>query len=419
MPNLAETVSTNQLAESNSKALRVCLTKHDLSVSASAERVSKSERFYLVKMPIRKLPLISIESSAAVGAIVIDTNGSRRKATGSGFVPKVIVLKGLRSLQAAKAAEKMFCNVWVGEKALRRLHISAEDAIGSNVLQTKLQRLISDKNKKSMKASGGSYTPSPWVEAIYPSDNYFVYRYDGDTYRQAYNLDKKTGDPTLSGGPVKAIVKNLPQVSAASLADLLYGDTYIDKTMNQELTLDRVNMSGPTLGRVNYPSHMVPCGADGIYYPAGSELSRPELRTMLNVREALSIFLNVLKDGMKGPLEHSFSPVAIPTDKFLMNACREAEIVAREAHRKIDPVDFVNWQHDTLTKKGTQTKYGITASGYAYVGDPGDISTWHLKALTPDHVKKSLKLVMSCTGIPESKKLAIQAKLKAMLKKTS
>jgi hypothetical protein len=285
-------------------------------------------------------------------------------------------------------------------------------------LQSKLQRCISDKykNQKSSKATNGesSYSPSPWIEEVYPFDKYFVFRYDGETYKQVFTLDKKTQEPTMVGEPVKALIKYVAaSINATSLADNLYGDSYFERTMTQELMFDQVNVSSPALGAIAYVPPIVP---DGTYYPAGSELARPELRTMLNVREALAIFLSILKNGMKGPLQNMFSPVAIQTDKFLMNACREAEVAAKTMNRVIDVRDFVNWQHTTLSKRETQTKYGLTAGAYAYVGSPGDISTWHLKCNSAEAIKKSLVKVMHCEGIPDSKKTAIRLKLKALQK---
>jgi hypothetical protein len=297
------------------------------------------------------------------------------------------------------------------------MHILAEDCIGSNALQTKLNRLIVEKckNQKNQKSSdnGGNYVSGPWIEEVFPFDNYFAFRYDGETFRQKFAIDEKTQEPSLVGEPTKAIIKYVAQnVSAASLADMLYNDTYYDRTMNQELTLDRVNYSGPTLGRMGYNPPIVP---DGTYYPLGSELSRPELKTMLNVHEALAIYLSILKSGMKGPLQQMFQPVVIPTDKFLISASREAEIAAREAHRKININDFINWQHHVLTQTKTQTKYGLAASAYAYIGDRGDISTWHLRADSEESIRKSLLKVMNCSGIPDDKKQAIRLKLKALL----
>lgn len=413
MPNLMEVVDSRTQLSTAAKSMRVCLIKSDLKISAAASNAARSKRYFLVRFPVRKLPLLAIDASAEKGkAIVIDANSRRVRATNSGYVPRVVILCGLDTLRTLKTTDKNFCNVWVGEKALKKLHISAEDCIGSNALQSKLQRCISDKYKKAK--ADGSYSPTPWIEEIFPFDNYFVFRYDGENYRQTFSLDKKTQEPSLVGEPVKAIIKYVPAISAASLADVLYPDTYLDRTTMQELTLDRVNQSGPTLGRINYNPPFVP---DGTYYPVGSELSQPELKTMLNVHEALSIFLTVLKDGMKGPLQQMFQPVTIPTDKFLINACREAEIAAKEAHRKINVHDFVNWQHNTLTKKGTPTKYGLAASAYAYIGDRYDISTWHLRADSPEEIKKSIHKVMECSGIPESKRPTIKLKLKAMLKR--
>jgi hypothetical protein len=300
---------------------------------------------------------------------------------------------------------------------LKKLNISAADSIGANALQGKVQRLISDKykNQKSSKASDNvSYSPSPWVVELYPFDSYFVFSYDGDNYRQSYTLNKNTQEPVLDGEAVRVVTEYVPAVSATSLADSLYGDTFLEKTMNQEMTLDKVNYSSPALGALAYQSPIVP---DGTYYPAGSELARPELRTMLNVREALSIFLTLLKDGMKGPMQNSFSPVVIPTDRFLMNACSEAEIAIKESRRKVNTLDFVNWQHNTLSQIKTQTKYGMLASAYGYVGDPTDISTWHLLANSEKTIRHSLKHVMCCDGVPDKKKVAIREKLKVMLKK--
>jgi hypothetical protein len=265
MANLAETVNTQSQLAGVKKVVKVCLTKTDLRLSAAAEKSCQSKRFYLVKLPIRKLPLFAVEASSGSNMIVVDVNSKRKKATASGFTPKVVLLKGLQTLQAEKAADKMFCSAWVGEKALKKLRISAEDAIGANEMQTKLQRLISAKykNMKASKATSdsASYSPSPWISEVYPFDLNFIFNYDGETYRQNFTLDNKTHEPSLIGEPVEIFVKYAPQaINAGSLADVLYADTYLDRTMSQEMLFDKINNSSPALGAIAYNPPIVPDG---------------------------------------------------------------------------------------------------------------------------------------------------------------
>jgi hypothetical protein len=243
-----------------------------------------------------------------------------------------------------------------------------------------------------------------------------VFEYDGDVYKQIYALNEKTQEPTLTGEPAMVHVEYVPDaVSAASLADVLYGQTYLDRTMNQETTLDFMNVSSPALGSYASRPQIVP---DGTFINPNSELGRPELKTMLNVREALSIFLNMLKSGMDRPQQNSFAPVSgIPSGRMFANASREAEIAAKEAHRKINVSKFIRWQHDELSQEGPHKKYGLVASAYSYVGDPNDISTWFLRADSKEEIKNALRHVIHCEGIPEKRRETIKLKLQAMYKR--
>lgn len=172
--------------------------------------------------------------------------------------------------------------------------------------------------------------------------------------------------------------------------------------------------NGPALGSFNYPSTMrntSPNFPDAVDYgPAGSELNNPQFMSMLNIEEALLMYLGNLKNGIWKPISSQWAIVP----PSLRNATNEAGLIAKD--KKIQafaPLDFVLWQQEQLKHKykyvGTEK---LTASRFAFVGDVDDQSTWLFRADSMDSIKASAIELKACSYLSKPAKIATIAELK-------
>lgn len=175
--------------------------------------------------------------------------------------------------------------------------------------------------------------------------------------------------------------------------------------------------NGPALGSFNLPTTMKntsPFFPDFVDYgPAGSELNNPQFMSMLNIEEALSMYLSNLKNGIWKPVSSQWA--TIPPS--LVNATKEASIIVKEKKlaASFAPIDFVLWQ-ETQLKAPVKHKYDgnikLSASKFAFVGDTDDPSTWLFRADSLDAIKASASQLKDCKYLSKQTKMAIIAELK-------
>jgi hypothetical protein len=190
-----------------------------------------SNRFMLVRVKASAIaspfrPSVVLASAVKVSAepLVVDLNMRAAGRTGSGYVPEVIVVDGgdrhRRHIQAGNG----IVWAWVGEKALKKMGhvIRADHDMGSNELRTKIDELLREKFKKNDAKSSPCMSSGAWVAEIYPFENYFVYSYEGKTYKQAYTVGEKRA-VSFTSQPVEVVTQFVPigkatKVDAAMLS---------------------------------------------------------------------------------------------------------------------------------------------------------------------------------------------------------
>lgn len=428
--NLDQTLAQINIAQP--KKTRCFKTSKDLELSASV-----SNSFFLVKVPVSKIAL-SASTKQFGDVVVLDKNKDKIGKTLGGFVPKVMILKGHDLVAEAIATGKTFINVWAGSSAIRKLHIMADDAISTNELQSKIQALL-QKQYISRQNSTDSYpgTSGPWIREIYPFENYVIFDWQGDQWKQAFVLDPINRDVALAGKPVKVyqeyseVPKGLTteEGAKAALAESVINSAaalpivpsaravhYYTTTLSQEQDFDPMNNGEKPLGSLGLGTNAGE--ADVISYGApSSEYANPPLKLMMNIEEALRLYLASLADGT-----HMAMPSQVFANALMAgnhpNEYSECKIAAESASAEINVVDFIAWQRKQLNCS-QQLKDGLEASAYAYVGDPKDISTWHCAMDSAKSINAGLDTLENTNYVPKAIRASVEAKLEVAARKFS
>lgn len=192
-------------------------------------------------------------------------------------------------------------------------------------------------------------------------------------------------------------------------------DRSLSQSSLDEMLFDRPNTEAPALGGFNGPiTNYGATSNDFTNFGApGSEANNPAYKLMLNVEEALRMYVAGIVNGVHKPLVSALAPIP----PGLVNAAREAKIAAAEYSKmpiEFSPLDFIKWQHTQLSvKTKLMMKDGLLASEYAYVGDETDPSTWLLDVSSPLKMRLAASRVMETDGIPKKQRISIKAELEA------
>src|SRR5712675_269209 len=256
---------TEKLNTNNSKA-EVIFSKISadevarIAIHASHERNSwlknnvTSKEFVLVEIPLSSVAILEnpsgkLDLRAALDTtpLFIDINKRRQGRTNSGFIPSVIVIEGAARHTAARLNGKNSLKAWVGIEAAKVLKIYADHQFGAQELNSKIQEQLRQKLVKK-KGNGETIGPYPWVSEVYPFENYFIYSYDGDLYKQQYKCDIKKRTVTFTGDAEQVIQKYV---------DLNAKQTPMEKAMKMSampttvsapsMDMKQPSMSAPTL----------------------------------------------------------------------------------------------------------------------------------------------------------------------------
>lgn len=203
-----------------------------LTIKASSQREKwlkenvVSREFTLVDIPIGSAAVLSynnieIKASLSEQPIIVDINKKRLGQSPSGFIPKVLVIEGSGHYNAQRLSGKKIVKAWVGAEALKVMRIFADDQFGAQELQDKLNEQFREKFKSKKKTNGGDHpgsisSPLPWIREVYPFENYCIYSYDGDLFRQYYTVDTKKRTVALKGNP-EEVVQKYADVQAAGI----------------------------------------------------------------------------------------------------------------------------------------------------------------------------------------------------------
>ena len=419
MSNLAQTLSLQKLTKSSS-----ALVKH----------ITASKEFMFVRVPLQKISLSASTHKNNASCIIVDANTTKQGRTVGGFIPKVRIESGHNLVAELKANGECFANVWVGTSAIKKLNIQADDAISSNELQSKLQRLLQKNYGNKAPNNDAPYSGGVWILEIYPFENYVIYQLQDNKYKQAYVLDPVSREVALEGNSTKVFesftevpkgatttegakaekVANIIQSAAAiPVMPSGRGAQYYTTTLSQEAEYDTVNTAGQPLG-LHVGTGIVAPDVIINYGAPSSEYANPPIKTMTQIEEALRMYLSMIADGTHTPLPSMTIPGNITASRY-PNEFTEATIAATASGVDINVKDFISWQNRQLSAEAKTKRKGgkdLPASAFAYVGDKDDPSTWHLPVHDEAHVKNALARVNQTHGIPDDKKAGVLSKIR-------
>lgn len=234
----------------------------------------------------------TIENTAINTAIVMTKNMKglgRIEATN--YTPEGVVVSGAyirnRLLECGVAVS------WAFVQAGAVKNMNADDAISCSELMEKLNTLLMDKTFGPLK---GPISGSPWpyIVEVYPFENYFIFTYKGQKYRQFYALDPIERKAALRGGSVPVEEK------------------FVNANDDR---MPRVQTG------VRYATAPIPGNRQSVHYGgAQSELVTQVIRSFANVVEAAAAYLahgvrvtngKVMPVGQMRP---KFQPVALGVD---------------------------------------------------------------------------------------------------------
>lgn len=137
--------------------------------------------------------------------IVVDVNKNNLgKTPTSAFTPKVIVIDG--GIYASSCGCETIM-AWVGKDAIKHIpSLNADHQFGADELRTKLSEILREKYSP-IGTSNNLNGPYAYIREVYPFENYFVYDYDGDSYRQKFKPNLKKRQVTFVDDPVKVVAK--------------------------------------------------------------------------------------------------------------------------------------------------------------------------------------------------------------------
>lgn len=313
--------------------------------------------------------------------VLVKNEGKIGKVDSTGYYPKAIVASGAR--RRAQLLDLGFAKSWAFIEA-GTPEILADDMISSQELMSKLDCLLLEKfygtNKQPIQGNAW-----PYICEVYPFENYFIFQYKGQKYRQHYNLDPIDRKVALLGGP-----------QAVKEQYVTAGDA--KESMPRSETGHHYNWAH-TRGQLQTIS------MGGKH----SELVTQIVRNWSNIHEAVRMYLDYARArDNKMPMRPAFYPVNIEGGKVMQQAL---------AANGIDYYTFATWSAGALAEaaeKKTKTHSGtpVPMAKHAYVGDPKDPSTWHLPLDSPGRIRNAASRVNQTKGIPVSARPGVLGKIR-------
>ena len=310
--------------------------------------------------------------------LVIDANSGELGRTGS-FVPKAIIIAGASARKAALDRGEFHAMAWVGEKALAAMDVHASDGISSDELNQKLSTALSKKFVKDGTDAYGYYPNGPYIQYVYPFDNYFVFSMQGQDYKMTYSIDTTERTVTLTGTPEK-VEREFIEIDKDKLAACGGTMPFEGRSTAPNIPLGvRVPsaMTLPSLFTVNL-------GANN------SEQRNPMFgEAFLNVDKVVSVYKANIKNGYHSPIVPMNMP-DLPARRVFAGELRARGVAS--------PGDFFKWVDANKSEPLDMS----CATDFAY----GDKLPMHNR----DAVRASM-LRIDAAGIPPLKRAAVVRRL--------
>lgn len=232
-----EQLSTPSISKASQKVKKISAEEVVRNViSASHDRKKwlsehvTSKEFMLADIPLNSVAALNsfdgkldLRASLDEDPIVVDVNKKKvgRTSGKSGFIPSVIVIHGAGKHAAMRLKGKATIKAWVGAEAATLLGLMADHQFGAQELQSKLSELLREKLGPK-KSNPNSIGPYPYIQEVYPFEDYFIYSCEGKLWKQDYKCDIKKRTVTFDGQPEQVVQKYV---------DLDANMTQMDKAM--------------------------------------------------------------------------------------------------------------------------------------------------------------------------------------------
>ena len=271
--------------------MRVSLTgdtiAHLLSASSDSAGAFKTGRSYdLVRIHLIRVgcprEIAASAENRMNGPIVVEKNRKHYgEIAATGYYPEAVVVAGAYRRNHMIAHGVLDAMAWVERGSME---INADDAIGCGELTEKLSRLIRVKIYGNNQPISGQ--PWPYIVQVYPFENYLIYDFGGQKFRQGFKLDPTGYDVSLSGDSVKV----------------------------QEKFVDACSQGMPrTQDGMRQVKNPLPLPGNAVVSRGGenSDLVRMVIRNTANVDKVVAKLLAAIKHGLYKPMQPDFYPVCL------------------------------------------------------------------------------------------------------------
>lgn len=186
----------------------------------------RSKRFILLDVPLHfvacphfvrddsKLQGCMAAAAASVEPIIVDMNVKQIGRSTTGYFAPVIVVDGRHRHLAARMQGHERIRAWVGELAAAELELTvhADHQFGSGEMRQKISEHLEHQYPADPEKP---YHNRPYIEEVYPLENYFVFSMGGKKYKQGYSADPKKRVVELTGHP-KEVTQKYVGIKAAA-----------------------------------------------------------------------------------------------------------------------------------------------------------------------------------------------------------
>jgi hypothetical protein len=261
-------------------------------------------RVHLIRVGCPREMQASAENRLNVPIVIEKNRKHYGEIVATGYYPEAVVVAGAYRRNHMIAHGVLDAMAWVERGAIE---INADDAIGCGELTEKLSHLIQVKIYGNNQPITGQ--PWPYIVQVYPFENYLIYEFGGQKFRQAFALDPTGRNVALSGDSVKV----------------------------QEKFVDACGSGMPrTQDGMRQVKNPLPLAGNQVSSRGGenSDLVRMVIRNTANVDKVVAKLLAAIKNGLYKPLQPDFYPV---------NLSDAGKILGPLVEAGISPVDFVAW----------------------------------------------------------------------------
>lgn len=248
------------------------------------------------------LPIVVLANTKHLGAV-----------EAAAYIPKAVVVMG--AARRSALLEAGVAKSWVFLEC--GVDIRADDEIGSSELMQKLDALLWARFFPSLPYGAATMAgqQTPFIREVYPFEDYFVFDWRGEKYRQGYAIDPAKKEVRLAG-PQVPVEQKFVNAQGSNSTIMPFAQTGIR------------SIPGWTPGN----SQSVSMGAPN------SELVISLIRNFSNINEAADKYVAATRTGLYRPMRPSFYPVPLK-DEGQWGVGAATPLTARG----ISPVDFAHW----------------------------------------------------------------------------